>query len=893
MRGIVIDFCEVHLNHQNAGDLNAHPEFFVPFNKYKPKSTYCDFVDPLLPALWRLRRDYFWTQAVAPVSPHLTQGWKIHISCTLKEARVVLERVTRVCTNDGTEFKFASDEFIHRKLLSKSAARQSGGKFMTIYPAGIEKFESLIELLYQELRDIQGPYILSDRQYKDSGAVFYRYGGFRAFTVRDLRGREKSMILDGGFRLVEDLRTPHFRVPEFAVDARWGQSEPPADDAGADELFGEKYAIESVLKFSNAGGVYAARRVTDDLPVVIKEARPHVDAEVNGLDPLSRLKKEQRILHVLEGSGIAPRPLGWFVEWEHTFLVQERVAGKTLREYCLDATKSLYPGSSQAEVRTWLEQSAAIGADLIEKVRLLHANGIVFGDISTNNIMIDPESMQLRFIDFEGALQVGVDENINIYTPGFCAPDRRGRDVAQMSDDCYALGCVLLALLAPSSVSLDIIEEYPERILAELMVDVGLPREFNACIKSLLRDSDPDLQQCRRLLELIDLDRVTAFSAESADMRRPDVAQVVVKAMDYMRSVMRVDHPWRPFPLGPQSADLIAIDHGVAGVALVWQQVDKSVPADLKGWMARSGGKGNHLPGLLNGLCGLAWVQSAIGLISESERTLTRAAEHQLLHESMSLGYGYAGYGMACLKVWLASNDARHLDAAVKVGKALRATGVAQDTGIAWSLDANGYTGLGLHSGGSGIALFLLYLGVATGEDVYIELAMQGLDHDISHGRTVNGAVGFPSDTVQENRILYPYLGAGTAGVASVAVRMYAITRSEKYKVFVDQVKASVSQKYTVSGDLFLGLSGIGHYLLDAAQFLEDDSYRALAWRVACGLDLFRIDKESGVCFPGGNSPKISCSLAGGGAGIISYLDRLAGDKRNEVIMLDELLAAN
>ncbi|WP_146084045.1 class III lanthionine synthetase LanKC [Xanthomonas albilineans] len=881
------------MNHQNAGDLNAHPEFFVPLNKYRPKSTYHDYVVPLLPALWRLRRDYFWTQAVAPVSPYLTQGWKIHISCTLKDAKTVLERVTRVCTDDGTEFKFASDEFIHRKLLSKSAARQSGGKFMTIYPASIEKFEGLIESLYRTLQDIQGPYILSDRQYKDSGAVFYRYGGFRAFTVRDFHGREKSMILDEGFRLVEDQRIPHFRVPEFVTDKRWGQIDEPADAVVADVLFGDEYSIESVLKFSNAGGVYAGRRVTDGLSVVIKEARPHVDAEINGLDPLSRLRKEQRILHVLEGSGIAPRPLGLFVEWEHTFLVQEKIAGKTLREYCLDATKSLYPGSSQADVRTWLQQSAAIGADLIEKVRLLHAEGIVFGDISTNNIIIDPESLTLRLIDFEGALQVGIDQNINIYTPGFGAPDRREREVAQASDDLYALGCVLLALLAPSSVSLDIVKEYPERILAELMVDVGLPRAFKTCIESLLRDPCADLRECRRLLESISLDRVTEFSIESMDSHRPNVAQVVGKAMDYMRNVMSMDHPWRPFPLGAQSVDLIAVDHGVAGVALAWQQVEKNVPVNLKEWMARSETKGNHLPGLLNGLCGMAWVQCAIGLTDESERVLARAAEHHLLHENMSLGYGYAGYGLTCLKLWLTNKDAKHLEEAEKVGKALLATGVAQEPGVAWNLDAHGYTGLGLHTGASGIALFLLYLGVATGKNVYISLAMQGLDYDISHGRTVNGAVGFSSDTVPENRILYPYLSAGTAGVASVAVRMYAITRQEKYKMFVDQVKASVAQKYTMSGDLFLGLSGIGHYLLDAAQFLEDDSYRRLAWRVASGLNLFKIEKDSGICFPGGNSPKISCSLASGGAGIISYLDRLACEKKNEVLMLDEILATN
>jgi len=809
----------------------------------------------------------------------------------LKDARHVLEVVARACTVRSTEFKFASDTFIHRKLLSKSIARQSGGKFVTIYPPDTGTFEVLLEVLYQQLKGVRGPYILSDRQYKDSDAVFYRYGGFRSFTVQEVTGREKSMILDDTFRLVEDQRLPRFQVPEFVTDGKWGQVEAASQASiGAESLFGDKYKIESALKFSNAGGVYAGSRIEDGLAVVIKESRPFVDAEANGVEPLSRLRKEQRILRALEGTGIAPRPLGWFVEWEHTFLVQEKIEGKTLREYCLEATRSLYPGSTREQVRVWIQKSAAIGFQLIKMLQVLHGHGIIFGDISTNNIIITPQTNQVCLIDFEGALQKGVDEDINLYTPGFCASGRRERDDARVSDDTYALGCVLLSLFLPVSASLDILHKYADRALDELENDVGLPRQIGTCIRELLRNSDVDLDDCVKLLEEADLSAVMDFTLEPVSSPRNDLSEVVTRSMDYMREILDMEHSWRPLPLGAQSVDLVSLDHGLSGVALVWHQVEGGLPEELKTWMRQAGARGGHLPGLVNGLCGAAWAQCEIGLLAESERLLSRAAAHPLLHDNMSLGFGYSGYGLACLKLWCTTSDRKLLKEACRVGDALLETFVRKEHGVAWTLDSLGHAGVGLHTGASGVALFLLYLAAATKDNRYLDLAMEGLDHDIAEGRALGDVLGFPASTAPDNRVLYPYLASGTAGVASVALRAYLLTGEVRYKEFLDATKASVAQKYTASPELFLGLAGIGHHLLDVAQLLNDDSYRRLAWRAARGLSFFEVERPAGTCFPSGTSVKISCSLADGGAGVISYLDRLLHDKRNGILMLDELL---
>ncbi len=134
-----------------------------------------------------------------------------------------------------------------------------------------------------------------------------------------------------------------------------------------------------------------------------------------------------------------------------------------------------------------------------------------------------------------------------------------------------------------------------------------------------------------------------------------------------------------------------------------------------------------HLPGLVNGLCGAAWAQCEIGLLAESERLLSRAAAHPLLHDNMSLGFGYSGYGLACLKLWCTTSDRKLLKEACRVGDALLETFVRKEHGVAWTLDSLGHAGVGLHTGASGVALFLLYLAAATKDNRYLDLRWKDL----------------------------------------------------------------------------------------------------------------------------------------------------------------------
>jgi hypothetical protein len=876
-------------------DLNDHPDFFVPFSSYKPKKLYFDHVAAQLPKNWRLNQDYFWTYAVSPSAKSITQGWKIHVSAIHDSSRAVLDAVVQVCTAHATEFKFASDPFILRKLISKNAARQAGGKFVTIYPQSIAVFEQILEALYLRLKDEQGPYILSDRRYKDSNVVFYRYGGFRSFSEQNVLGKTRSMYLNDRFEFIEDERVPRFNVPDFVSDGKWGLIEMDAADADdeadtGNSHFGGRYDINAVIKYTNAGGIYTASDAGNGDAVVIKEARPFVGTDQGGLDAIGRLRKEHRILEKIKDEAIAPAPRSWFEEWEHSFLAQEFIKGQSLRDYCVHATRVIYPGGSDAETRVWMDKLVTISRDLIRKIDRLHAHNIIFGDLSSNNVIIDPDTLALRIIDFEGAVEVGVDAQVNMFTPGFGARGRRDRDTVEWRDDHFALGCTMLALVVPNAVMVEMKPEFAEQAFAALQADIGLPQAYADCALYLMRDEPVQLDHALAMLDHVDTRDMHAFPATHVAGAQGDFAAIVAGIVAYNTGVMHLAQASRIFPLGSQVDDPFAVDNGVLGVALGLQRLTGAVPPGLKDWLRDNFRSADHLPGLLNGLSGMAWAFAELDMQGEAQRALRAAGGHRHLYQSSCLGYGAAGYGLANLHLWGQSGDAAFLDEALKIADILCDTAVAQENGVAWDIDGEDGIGVGLNEGASGIALFLLYAHAAKKEPRYLATACKGLDFDIGCGGTAQHMLGFPRRLSSTTRILYPYLGHGSAGVGTVALRMHAVTGEQRYLDVVNSIRSGVAQKYTITGDLMVGLAGLGNYLLDAAHFTGDTSYRDLAVRAADGLMLFAVDRPEGIAFPMSMGSKISCAYASGSTGIALFLDRLQTGGPNFHFMLDALL---
>jgi len=116
-----------------------------------------------------------------------------------------------------TVSKVAVDLFVSRLLCSKLWPRPGAGKLITIYPSDESRFIELIDEVYRATQGFQGPYILSDRRYKDSRSVYYRYGGFAPQYAINVYGEKEPVILFQGENF-SDKRTPYFKLPPWVTD---------------------------------------------------------------------------------------------------------------------------------------------------------------------------------------------------------------------------------------------------------------------------------------------------------------------------------------------------------------------------------------------------------------------------------------------------------------------------------------------------------------------------------------------------------------------------------------------------------------------------------------------------------------------------------------------------
>jgi len=482
----------------------ASQRYFEPMSLYNAGSEYRDVVSPLLPADWALFRHDVWLNASMHGWRPPNQGFKIHISTTAAAAEDVLKSVVPICLRCHATFKLAADRRILGMLNAKRCARGSSGKFMTVYPRDIAHFVALIDDIHEATRDFTGPYILSDRRYKDSRVVFYRYGGFirRARLLAD--GTTRPVIDGPDNSIIDDERTPFFSLPRGIIDPL---PTPPGTDTNASlPLLQGRFQVTDALAFSNSGGVYTAIDRASETTVIVKEARPHTHSWTDGsvsFDSVSLLRREHETLRALGDLLIFPKPIALFQEWEHWFLVEEFAHGEPLRTYRarddLIVMAHIYdPGW----VASFADTFRTIANHLIAVLDAVHARGVILADISPNNVLIDPDSLAIRIIDLESACRLNDVPAFAAFarvwrTPGFREPSRydKGAPLAPI-DDWYALGMLLHGLIIPIEGLVDLYPQAIPRFLGRF-VDAGLPRFVQASIMNLL---EGDVGAARREL---------------------------------------------------------------------------------------------------------------------------------------------------------------------------------------------------------------------------------------------------------------------------------------------------------------------------------------------------------------------------------------------------------
>lgn len=866
--------------------LYLRSDYYEPFERYQPGTEYVTVVQPLLPLATRVVREAFWTH-VQPLGAAVPmQGWKLHVSATPGNARAILERVTRICVQANVPFKFASDPFVLSLLLGKGCARGSSGKFMTLYPRDEQQARTLLETLYGQLKDFEGPYVLSDRRYRDCAVLYYRYGGFTPITRRDPDGALTSYLIRPDLSLEADERTPQYQQPDWLRDPF--QPDEPDEDAA---LLNGRYEVQQVLNYSNSGGVYLAADQQTGATVVLKEARPHVNASVTGQDAVEQLRKEHRLLTLLGGSGVAPEALDLFTSWEHTFLAQSYLSGMSLHAFAVKYSPVVRTTHDLAALQSWWTLLRSVSVQVMRAVQAVHQRGVVFGDLSMNNVLVSVDEGRCAgawLIDFEGAAQRGVDPDINMFTPGFDRPGRAGQAGTTVADDHYALGALLFSLLLPVAVLRNVKDDALPTFLQAFAADFGLPAAFVQVIEQLLA-SDGTLDLAALMAQLHDrvtLRRTPAILTPPRPVGAAQLERVARSALRHAIGVADDTRQDRLFPSSPQLSHSLSLDFGALGVTAALHTVNGEVPRKVREWIRRQPPTAGTAPGLFSGLAGMAVGLARLGERGLAERAYQLAQRHDHLYARVHLYGGASGFGLASLLLHGQWGDPAYLDEARRIGDLLDATARRLDGRATWPDFGPQEVGLGF--GGSGVALFLLYLHAATGERRYLSLGEAALAEDLAQARTLDGgALGFPDQP--GGSVLYPYWLTGSAGVGSVLVRYAHVTGHPMYRQLAGQIRLATTSKYSVFPGLFMGMAGLGMYLLDAAEFLNDPSYVQDAHRAARGVLLFSVRRAQGVTFPGDYLHRVSTDLGSGSSGVALFLHRLAAGRTNPLLP-DDLL---
>lgn len=307
------------------------------------------------------------------------EGWKIHISASFDNYIKIFNISYNYLMENKINFKWVYDEKVYFNMISKHASRISSGKFITIYPINDKEFYKILEDLYKLLKNEKGPFIYTDRQYKDCKVLHYRYG---ALT-------EKSNLKS---------TKPVYFQPSYVEDKLY--KEPKKQKQ---MLLNSKYEILKVMHVSNFGGVYLSKNKVNNKIVVIKEARESVGLNAVYTAEYFRKAEKENIIK-LSNFNCIPKFIEDFHESGSYFLVEEYIEGFTIhkdKDNYFDI-KKIDPIKISKNILFLIEKTNEI-------LNCFHSNNYILNDINKFNFI--KSRNKLYFVDLENVTEINEVNN--------------------------------------------------------------------------------------------------------------------------------------------------------------------------------------------------------------------------------------------------------------------------------------------------------------------------------------------------------------------------------------------------------------------------------------------------------------------------------------------------
>ncbi|AXK31905.1 serine/threonine protein kinase [Streptomyces armeniacus] len=892
--------------------------------------------DELVPAEgWRTDIRDMWCVVTPPGTGLRPQGWKIHLSATPRSAERALAAASRVLLRERTAFKFAKDPGRLRQLLSARVDRGTGGKFLTVYPGDDAQFVRLLDALHEATYGLEGPAVLSDRRHRPHSLVHYRYGGFGGLPSRlDDEGFYTPVLVAPDGSWAPDERNAWFSPPPWAALPHLPGEAPAAPDtarASADSrapssvLLNGRFLVREAIRQTNKGGVYRALdRHEGDRRVVVKEARPHIEAQPDGTDVRDYLRNEHRTLTLLEPLGIAVRAVDLFEYQGHVFLAEEEVPGMTLSAWAREQV--------QEEPRRSLTPCRVLptARRLVELVAAVHDKGLIIRDFAPGNVMVTPQETPL-LIDTE--FVAAADEQvIPVGTPGFRAPEVRAEPGRVPSPsaalDLYGLGATLFYLCTGSTPHLPDDQPGTDRAVPPDTHDTrirNLVRAVSAdspalaalapVITGLMREQPErrtPLTEVAERLEALSAEppaaEAQAAEAQAAETRIAEASEpapaeaerLLTDGWKELAAALTPDSghaPWPCPPVSEQRLDPFAVQAGVGGTlevvrrgALTGQEGAQTLLDTLRaalGWLDRRADREpRQLPGLYFGRAGTYWAMyeaaDTLGEEDIRQRSVERAKRLPVLWHEADITHGLAGNGLALLHLWRRTEDEEFRERAERCVTSVLNAPTGQ--GSRWVepekvLATTNPSNTGFAHGLAGIATFLLSAARDLGRedllDAAVRIGTSLLASAEDDGEGIYWPVADPDGDAATRARISTWWCNGAPGIGTFLIRLWRATGDDRLRAAAHRAAVSTRrQKWLLGHSHCHGLAGNGEFLLDMAALTGEDRYRDWAAEHVTALRRFCALREDRLIVVTESDADLNYSYNLGMAGPIGFLHR-------------------
>lgn len=401
-------------------------------------------------------------------------GFKIHISSTIHNYEQIKNLLIPFLDEKKISYKYINKtKDIYFNYSNKESPAESG-KLFTIYPKDRDHFKDLIEEIYTYLpKDLDGIYVLSDRAYKDSKVIFYRYGTIKLNYDKTYKGIPSLPGPSG--EIWQDYQKTYFDLPEWIEDIQ-------EDEEYLDSYLSDNYQLESILKVSNGGNIYLATNADGD-KVVIKESRPHI-LSYKKYSHRKELENEFSLNKKFDDH--LAKEIERVEEWINRYYIYEYIEApdlyNDLTSHGLFGYERENSDKNIALLKKYLERINKI----LMMVKYFHDRELVLNDIHPGNIKIKDD--KAYFIDLGNSYIYGKNPRYGIYND-ICLEEWNKID-GKLAD-IKKLGNLILYTIAKLHITDEDDLEDNINILDYLLKSYGIKTNLPKLIyKMIVRDFD-------------------------------------------------------------------------------------------------------------------------------------------------------------------------------------------------------------------------------------------------------------------------------------------------------------------------------------------------------------------------------------------------------------------